>query len=460
MKLKLTTFAWALAGMILSLPIGWPSTSQAIPAFPGAEGFGAKSIGGRGGKVLLVTNLNDSGTGSLRAALKSTGPRIVVFKVGGLITLQSDIWINAPFLTVAGQTAPGDGICIRGGALRIETHDVIMRGLRVRPGDLIDEARKDNGDGITVENPDVEPYNVIVDHCSISWVTDENLSTWYACRDITFQWNIISEALHWEKEAVTGYWDSGYGILIGAGGRRISIHHNLIAHHQGRSPFVADNTDTEIINNTVYNWLWYATQSWGKTNVIGNKYITGPGWSGGRSVAVTEEGTFSKVYVKNNIGPYRETNTGDEWLIGSVFSEIQKSLTLAAESSGIKITSIENVTDIVTGNAGAIWPKRDSVDTRVIQTIANKNGTFIASQKDVGGWPQYVSETAPADTDNDGMPDTWETANGLSPNNASDASMDSDGDGYQNIEEYINGLIPSLPYETSLSPPVNLRVTS
>lgn len=457
-KLRLTPLAWTLFGLNLCLAMGGPSISQAIPAFPGAEGFGARSVGGRGGKILFVTNLNDSGTGSLRTALKTAGPRIVVFRVGGLITLLSDVWINEPFLTVAGQTAPGDGVCIRGGALRIETHDVIMRGLRIRPGDLLDAARKENGDGITVENPDVEPYNIIIDHCSISWTTDENMATWYACRDITFQWCIVSEALHWQKDPETGDWDSGYGILIGPGGRRISIHHNLIAHHQDRSPLVQDGTETEVINNTIYNWIWYATRSWGKTNVIGNQYITGPSWSGGKSVAVTEEGTDSEVYVKSNIGPARETNSGDEWLIGTVYSEIQKSLLPAIEGSGITTTQVENVTSLVSTHAGAIWPKRDPVDNRVLQSIASRSGALIASQRDVGGWPAYASAPAPTDTDSDGMPDFWESANGLNPNNASDALLDGDGDGFQNIEEYINGLIPGLSYQTTLYPPANLRV--
>lgn len=168
-------------------------------SFPCAEGFGAKSTGGRGGKLIYVTNTNDAGNGSLRAACEASGARIVVFKVSGLISLKSRINISNPFITIAGQTAPGDGICLRGGQLSVNTHDVIIRYIRSRAGDNSDYdsgINPDNRDCFEIQNESSPPYNVIFDHCSATWGIDETMSTWYPCKDITIQWCLIGEALH------------------------------------------------------------------------------------------------------------------------------------------------------------------------------------------------------------------------------------------------------------------------
>ena len=161
-----------------------------LPAFPGAEGFGANTPGGRGGRVIQVTNLNDRGPGSLRAAVQEKGPRIVVFRVGGVIQLQDDLNIRHPFLTVAGQIAPGDGICLRGGCLHVDAHDVVLRYLRVRIGDSPIGSSLGNRDAI-----DIYGANVVLDHCLCSWALDETVTTWFAARDVTIQWCIASEGL-------------------------------------------------------------------------------------------------------------------------------------------------------------------------------------------------------------------------------------------------------------------------
>ena len=168
---------------------------QSQPAFPGAQGFGSTTKGGRDGKLFFVTNLNSDGPGSFREACEAKGPRIVIFRVGGTITIEKSISIQNPYITIAGQSAPGDGICIRGAAIKITTHDVIVRGLRIRIGDGPGPA-PDNRDGLSIANNSKQPYNIIIDHCSISWAIDENFQLWYPCNSITIQWCIISEGLH------------------------------------------------------------------------------------------------------------------------------------------------------------------------------------------------------------------------------------------------------------------------
>ena len=228
-----------------------------IPAFPGAEGFGSFTPGGRGGKIIEVTNLNPTGKGSFRSACEASGPRIIIFRTGGTISLIKNIRIKNPYVTIAGQTAPGDGICIKGAAIIIETHDVILRGLRIRIGDDISGPNPENRDGIGIENKNNPPYNIIIDHCSISWAVDENVSVWYATHDITFQWCIISEALN---KSIHPKGSHSMGMLFGAPEgsvnrpKNISIHHNLFAHNQDRNPKIAGANFCEIINNVIYNF--------------------------------------------------------------------------------------------------------------------------------------------------------------------------------------------------------------
>jgi hypothetical protein len=428
--------------------LGSATDASALPAFPGAEGFGSTTPGGRGGRVIEVTILDDSGPGSFREACMASGARTVVFRVGGRIQLQSDIEIRNPFITIAGQTAPGGGICISGAPLRVYTHDVIIRGLRLRLGDS--SAR----DGLVIgssADPEIA-YNIIVDHCSVSWSMDENISTWRPCHDITFQWCISSEALLHDEGGTM----ESYGFLIGDNATNVSVHHCLIAHNKDRSPLLGLNSRSEVVNNLVYNWRWWgtATKPSARGNVIGNYYKAGLNWTGGKGVGLQYTDGVT-LFVKGNIGPGREADTGDDWLVVNG-SDANRSLSAVISPSGIRTSNAADIYELVLNNAGANVPARDAVDQRVVKSVRDGTGNHISSQNQVGGWPVYDSGTPPTDTDHDGMPDAWELAHGLAPSNPADANADRNGDGYTNIEEYINGLI-AMPGGAPLAP-LNLRV--
>jgi len=288
-----------------------------LPSFPGAEGFGSATPGGRGGRVIEVTNLNSEGPGSLREACEASGPRIVVFRTGGLINITRTINIRNPFITIAGQTAQGDGICMGGGAgLNIATHDVIVRGLRVRVGDNPAGPVGDNRDGIGVANNNEQPYNIILDHCSVSWAIDENIQLWYACHDVTIQWCITSEAL---DSSLHQKGPHSKGMIIGPGANGVSIHHNLFAHNVERNALISVDTKTEFINNLVYNWksrglnLGNCYPEHGEqSDVIGNYFKKGPN-SRDLCFHISDCWVNSKVYIRGNIGPGRPADSGDEW---------------------------------------------------------------------------------------------------------------------------------------------------
>lgn len=419
-----------------------------VPAFPGAEGFGSLTPGGRGGRVIEVTNLNASGPGSFLEACEASGPRIVVFRTGGTIEVNADIEIKNPYITIAGQTAPGDGICIKGAALRIPTHDVIIRGLRIRVGDNPDGPNPDQRDGIGIDNPNEPTYNIIVDHCSLSWSLDENFATCWVSHDITLQWCIISEALLAPD-------DESYGVLIGTNSNNISVHHCLLAHNKDRSPLVNANATAEFINNVIYNWRWYATRMYSGGNIIGNYYKPGPNWTGGKGIVV-EDIAGVKIFVKDNIGPGKESNTGDDWLAVNA-ADTHRSATTVTQPSGITPEDTSGIYEPILHNAGALNPSRDSVDARIVQSVRDGTGKLIWSQDEVGGWPTYNVGQPLTDTDHDGMPDAWELAHGFNPNTPSDGSQSTSGDGYTNIENYINSLIPSTK---SIAAPTSLFATA
>ncbi len=222
-----------------------------LPAFPGAEGFGTRTPGGRGGKVYTVSNLNDSGPGSLREACEAEGPRIIVFAVDGYISLASDINVNHPYCTIAGQTAPGGGICLRAGGLNVLTHDVVIRHVRFRMGRL--DGSPDSGfrDGFRMHGTPPR-YNVVLDHCSITWAMSRNIITWGGAHDITVQWCIIAEPLYDPGPTDRGL--VGMGFLIGDNSEGISVHHTLFAHNYQRNPRLKHGVRADLVNNVVYNW--------------------------------------------------------------------------------------------------------------------------------------------------------------------------------------------------------------
>jgi PKD repeat protein len=438
MKLALPVFRPVL---FVALVLGFTQRADAqIPAFPGAVGFGAGSVGGRGGTVLFVTNLNNSGPGSLRTALEASGRRIIVFRVGGTITLGAEITVENPFLTIAGQTAPGDGICVRGNKINIKTHDVIIRGMRLRPGDLapID----DNAKGILVQEG---AYNVILDHCSISWSVDMLFATWNSYGSLTVQNCILSEAL---DRPDNPHPSTGMGMTTGPADPdstpyygHATLYANYIAHSLGRNPRIKDSP-TEVVNMLVYNYKTdrCLTNAGALLDYIGNHSIPGPNSGNSATLRIIEPTSATRVYVSDNIAPERPDNTGDEWLIVEGSTSYRSFARL--HSSSLVPMPVEQVMDYVTANAGA--RPRDAVDNRIVRDVYQRTGALIYSQNDVGGWPTLNAGVAPVDTDNDGMPDDWETANGTN-RLVADANGDLDGDGYKNIEEYINSLIVAQP---------------
>jgi len=444
-----------------------------IPAFPGAWGGGMFTQGGRGGKVYIVTNLNDHGEGSFREAAEAEGARIVVFEVAGLIHLDRDININHPYITIAGQTAPGDGICLQG-TLNINTYQVILRHVRVRRGIPQGGQGDDNIGG----NPD---HDIIVDHCSASWGMDENLSLYRHMRpsydgktqikdpvkNLTIQWCISSEALDAKGHAFGGTW----------GGTPATFHHNLFACNTARNPSIGMSGDFDYRNNVVFNWRHRTCDGGDETsqvNFINNYYKPGPAtnenmkatiirleqrhmyspgsaWAAGDwyDKSVNPDNRPGKWYVAGNILDGNDEVTTDNWKGVRGNTEWARVMTPFVGWPVSPHHSAAAAYESVLKNAGATLPRRDAVDARVIESVrTGKPQTetgIIKSIDEVGGYPDYSFKKSEVlkDSDRDGMPDKWEILNGLNPNDASDASLDNDKDGYTNIEEYINGTNPN-----------------
>jgi pectate lyase len=433
-----------------------PSTPRPIepqiglPVFPGAEGFGSRTVAGRGGKVIEVTSLADDGSGTLRTAVNEPCPRIIVFRVSGIIELKSELQILHPFVTLAGQTAPGAGICIKGAGITIMTHDVLIQHIRVRPGNKGPIDAEVN-DAISIlgkysgQNDDA--YNVVVDHVSASWGEDETVSTWYGAHDITISWCIISEALNRSRHRKKTH---SAGLLIGDSSYHVSIHHNLFAHNDFRNPLISQGGTHDIVNNIIYNWgvlpaeiCDYDSNTF--LNFIGNYFIAGSSTNSGPFEILFPEGN-PRIYVEGNLGPHRPDPNMDEWAIvgfrwgeEGVAPEKYRSHT-KFETPPITVSSAAEARDIVLAEAGATSPQRDAVDKRVVNDVKNGTGSIIDSPDDVGGYPELTSGTLPVDTDHDGMPDDWELNSGLDPKDASDGNSDLDRDGYTNIEEYLHSL--------------------
>lgn len=428
-------------------------------AFPGAEGFGKYTRGGRGGVVIEVTNLNDSGEGSLRAAIQASGPRTVVFRVSGTIELQSPLKIQYPYITIAGQTAPGDGICLKNYPLEIAANNVIVRYLRVRLGDLSGT----ESDAITARGV----RNVILDHCSASWSVDETMSL-YSCDSITVQWCIISESLYNSNHIKGAH---GYGGIWG--GPNATFHHNLLAHHSSRNPRFAGYGVTDFRNNVIYNWGFnsaYGGEDSAKVNVVANYYKPGPATLSSVLYRIVGPSTrlpdpldisgYGRWYVAQNIVDGYPTVNDDNLLGVQVAAgvAIRDQIVVPTEFPAVSIqqqTALEAYHSVLE-NAGATKPKRDVIDQRIVDEVRYGVATYsgitycndksldpsiprgiIDSQTDVGGWPTLATAEPPLDTDHDGMPDEWELRNGLNPNNPDDRN-DVDENGYTALEKYLN----------------------
>ena len=468
------------------------------PAFPGAEGYGRFATGGRGGTVYHVTNLDDSGDGSLRAAVEASGKRIVVFDVSGTIYLESKMSLKNGDITILGQTAPGDGICVANCSFNVSASNVIIRYMRFRLGDIKEaeyaaaNSDYEGADALSGSHKDgSECSNIIIDHCSTSWSTDE-CASFYGNKNFTMQWCIIAESL---KASVHAKGSHGYGGIWG--GENAAFHHNLIADHDSRNPrfdhgYVSSLAGpVDYVNNVVYNWGGNSTYG-GETadcydqkvfNMQNNYYKPGPATKyTTRLIDVTYSctncvncngGSHSvvpgKFYLDGNYMYGSESVSSDNWS-GSTLSPSSNSSIKSTERFDATEDVFNSYNTISMHEAATAYSKviayagcsfsRDAVDTRIVKDASEygevsgakgysyegSNGStngMIDSQTDVGGFPTLSSSDAPVDTDQDGIPDAWETKNGLDPNDASDGAaytLDAK-EWYTNVEVYANSLV-------------------
>ena len=465
-KKTLLHYAWRVDAIDANGQITHGDVWQFRPrhlAFPSAEGYGRFAIGGRGGRVIKVTNLNDSGPGSFRAAVEADGPRTVIFDVSGKIVLQDKLAIRNPYLTIAGQTAPGKGICIANYNLgMLGTHDVLLRFLRVRPGDTSGQTL----DGMGMASTD----HSIIDHCSISWTQDEAFSS-RGARNVTLQRTLISEALNiaGHKKYKKG---TQHGYAASISGDVGSFHHNLLAHCSGRNWSLAGGLDKatrhagrlDIRNNVVFNWGHRTTDGGAKqVNFVNNYYKPGPSSDVFHVLMAEREAVPAfgpqEYFVEGNV---MEGRYGADEPLAGVFErrgEPHKNFIVPEPffESFVATQSAEQAYNDVLADVGCNVPALDDHDRRVIDEVKGGVATFTGSvsglkglpdsQNDVGGWEDYpeVHRAADWDSDDDGMPNEWETSHGLNPNSPAgdltDANGDRDNDGYTNLEDYLFSVV-------------------
>jgi len=458
---------------LLVVGLGAPTAGQTadIPVFPGAKGPGAETPGGRGGVVIKVTNLDDSGPGSLRAAVNADGPRIVVFRVGGVIQLQSNLEIDDPHIYIAGQTAPGGGIVLNDktgpeqttGILRLKTHDVVIRFLRFRSG----LGQAGGADNVTIAGPN---RDIVIDHCSFSWANDEAIGIWennQSIQDVTISWNILAEALEHHST----------GLLVGGRAKDqiegIGIHHNFFMSNSHRNPWVK-NESAEVINNLVYNWEFFGLAfSDGQTiDIIGNKYRRGP-TTGGRPAILYSRSTSSfevqgvdgdpSIYIAGNVSDSHPDPSADNWEMikdaegwsptgNAPPRDTRRNAPLGGGKFPIAPEPIDQMESRLLEDAGAAYrldahgdwiPNRDAVDRRLVQAYRDGGGAIPEDEQEAGGVPDIASGSPYEEADGDGMADLWEDDHGLDPADPQDGGDDADGDGYTNIEEFLNGSDPT-----------------
>ncbi|GAA5170628.1 hypothetical protein [Viridibacterium curvum] len=441
----------ALNVIAVSVLLAFAHNAHALPAFPGAEGFGAATPGGRGGQVFTVTTLEDSGEGSLRAAIEANGPRMVVFAVSGTIALRSPLTIRNPNITIAGQTAPGGGITLRDHSLRIDAQDVVIRYIRSRLG----STTKSEDDAISIRDG---ARNVILDHVTATWSTDEALSPSGDIQNVTIQWCLIAESLNKSVHLKGAH---GYGSLLRATGG-VSLHHNVWAFHRGRNPRFGDNYGRnsepaiyDFRNNIVASWGDYASGTNDgsmRINYVDNIIRPAAFSSTVEPIVMTDKGSEdTKLYIAGNLVPGNAAWTGDNNKLAAwgappktLSTAPGKFLLMSEPFATPRVTTwpTSELMERVLDKVGASFPLRDSVDARIVKQVADNTGKLIDSQDDVGGWPVLPSPPAPVDSDGDGIPDTWERANGLNPRDGKDGALPGkDQSGYTNLEIYLNALL-------------------
>ncbi|MDP3682979.1 MAG: T9SS type A sorting domain-containing protein [Ignavibacteria bacterium] len=450
---KLFLNVWSVLFLFSSVYHGY---AQQL-AFPSADGYGKYVTGGRGGAVIEVTNLNDDNLpGSLRHALNQSGARTIVFRVSGTIALNSSVNITNGDLTIAGQTAPGDGICVKNYKFNISASNVIIRYIRLRLGDAKvwgDDAfggySSKNSAGTTNSLP---IKNIMIDHCSVSYGSDETLSI-YDIENLTVQWCIISESLNKDGH--------GFGGIMGGWGA--SLHHTLFAHHKSRSPRFCGaryqfNLKREVVdmrNNVIYNAGYSYGGEGGHHNVINNYYKRGgsyfcnptqpnPSTTDNEFVGCIYDSIFSTWYVDGNYMYGNAAVTVDNWNGGVKVNYPQLNIRIFNPLPSAYLGPNETAEEAfvkVCNDAGATLPKRDTVDKRVVSEVRNNTGKVPLTMADVPGeaFPTLNSLDAPKDDDHDGMPNDWEIARGLNPNSANDRNNIGQN-GYTQLEVYLGSL--------------------
>jgi len=399
-----------IIALLVALSSGCAATQaagrQSRLAFSGAAGFGVETRGGRGGTVIKVTTLNADGPGSLREALSAKGPRIVVFEVGGVIDLgRKGLGIREPFLTVAGETAPPPGITIIRGGISVTTHDVVIRHMRVRPGDAGRPKRSGwEPDGLSTSGG--QAYNVVVDHCSFTWAVDENLSASgprtegpdATSHRITFSNCIIAEGLDDSSHSKGRH---SKGTLIHDCCTDIAVIGNLYAHNANRNPFFKANTTGVVVNNVIYNpgrraiQMTYSDREWkgatlrprnGRISAVGNVMIAGADTRGGLAL-VTYKGD---AYMEDNIALDREGNPAP------LHSKSIKLLQAKPSwPDGLRALPAHDVVEHVATNVGARPADRDEIDERIVRQFRESKGRIIDSQEQVGGYPKHEPTRRP-----------------------------------------------------------------
>ncbi len=473
--------ATSLISIVCALFILSIERAIALPVFPTAEGFGTTTIAGRGGAICKVINLNDSGPGSFRGCVEQAGPRIVIFKTGGTIMLQSTISILNPFISIFGQTAPGDGIMITvvpdviSAPVIVSTHDVLIQHLRFRPG--TGTFPTCCRDGLSIHNSNSgNVYNVVIDHNSISWGTDGILDVWYDTNNITLSNNIIGQSMFNDSND-SG--PAGRGLLFGSvGAHSISMHHNYVVHSYQRNPNVSVQGTTEtmpvdIVNNIIYNWALASTEIQPRNaqdqhvNIVNNLYKMGLESSNFRVEIFVGDTDHAHLYIDGNEAlrnPSKPVALTQADLVGSLWDStgqhpfgdesdpIYQQITVDALFSAPAITTsaANTLPGTLLPRIGANLPLRDDIDTQLVQDFYDGTGKMlrcvtandpgidplVCAVSNNGGWPIYDSGTPFQDTDGDGMSDAWEISRGLN-TSIDDSALDIDGDGYSNIEGYV-----------------------
>jgi len=455
-------------GGTAELPTAAAWDNDFLPAFPGAEGAGARSVGGRGGRVVHVTNLDDRGRGSLRDAVQASGPRTIVFDVGGTIELKASLKIDNPHITIAGQTAPGGGIALKASGsvahplVYITTHDVVLRYVRIRPGP---GAWGSMGlTGITVKTPAAK--DIIIDHVSISWAVDKSLTISEGPRNVTMQWSILAETLYCSnhgktvnaaKHGTSGSCPEGgtphsravtiastpHGVAPGD----ITLHHNLLAHNNKRHPNVVSAGPVAFINNVVYNLGSLGANMGSKPGSASGStldYVANyikPGPKTERNVTAVS----APKKITRGVSVYTEGNVGADSIAGLTpprFKDLGFLATQRWSRAPVTESSAEDAYQTVLADAGARLPATDAVDERIIADVRAGTGGFVDDPSRVGGWPDLERGSPPIDKDRDGMPAEWEArCSFLDDGDPADSLHDEDGDGYTEIEEYLHCLV-------------------